>query len=247
MAASSSPGAIGFELMPSRMTQFLHPTVDPSDRYDPTFIGCTRKAKIPPHLTAQSVEKGKRILAEKQAHDETVLQQQLQSFTAPTFRSDVESHRFGVGFSRRPQQAIQQDRQRIIKDQSERQLHEDHAAARRVSLANRNFSQFDIVTGEPCNITQFYPTAHPASSTRPELFHHKMDWPHARDSSVFPPAVSKTSRPPPVPGLHDVAGNIMPKNRRQARIMCDGLTSTKREWSVAQQLKCGDGYVLPKL
>lgn len=237
----------GFDTMPSRITQFLHPAVDPTDRYDPTFIGVQRKAKVVPQLTAQNVEKGKRILAEKQAHDQTVLQQQRQAFIEPAFRSDVESHRFGAGFARRNQSQIQQDRQRLLKDTEEAQRHEGQAAARRVSLASRNFAQYDIITGLPASITQHYPTAKPTPSDRIEPLHRKMDWPESRKSSVFPRATQRQHDSSYRSPLLDASGAAVPQNARQDRLIHDGLTATKREWSVAQQLKCGDGYVLPKI
>lgn len=219
------------------MTKFWHAPVDKSDTYDPTFLGVQRKAKVQPNLTAQHAERGKHICVEKQRHDPSVLIQLKEPYVAPQFNSSVEQHRFGHGFHRRGESNIQQDRQRVLKDAEEASRHESQAAARRVRAASRNFSQFDIITGQPTHITSFFPTASPAASDRTEKLHRKMDWPGMSASSVFPQDRGQA-------GAHPQQHVLNP---RQQRLASDGLTCTKKEWSVAQQLRCNDGFVLPKI
>lgn len=235
--------ATGFEKLPSKCTNFLHPTVDPNDRYDPTFLGVTRKAKLQPMIPEPMEDRGKRIRTDKQAHDPAVLHQDARLYKEPNTSSDVHVSRFGPGFSRRSGSLIQSDAPRKEQEATQKQRREEQTDARRVRLAGRNFSQYDPITGNPTTIGKHFPAAQPVANTQPELLHKAMRWPATRDSCVLP-NTSLEVRTEAYRKAHPAAEG---PNARQMRMMNDGLTSTKRDWSVAQQLKCNDGYVLPKV
>lgn len=235
--------ATGFEKMPSSFSNFLHPAVNPNDRYDPTFLGVTRKAKLQPMVPEPLEDRGKKIRLDMQSHDPSVLHQDARMYKEPQSSSSVSQNRFGAGFSRRQGNSIQSDAPRKELEEKHRVQQEKQADARRVRAAGRNFSQYDPITGNPTTIGNHFPAAKPVANTQPEVLHKAMRWPETRDSSVLPNTameqrkaawLSQQSAEPPV-------------NRRMERLQNEGLTTTKREWSVAQQLKCNDGYVLPKV
>lgn len=224
----------GFECMKSSYTNFWHPAVDATDRFDPTFQGVPRKAKVDPKLTAQHQERGKRIQAAMQAHDPKVMCQLPEQHRDLQAVSDVQQNRFGNGFTRRMESTIQQDRLRVMKTADERARKDAAADARRVRGAGRNFSQFDTISGQPTEITKYFPSATPVSSDRPELLHKAMHWPERQQSTVFGSSAGSSMR--------SSTGQSL--SRRQQQLLNEGLTSTKREWSVAQQMSCNDGYVV---
>jgi hypothetical protein len=243
---SVSSMSTGFETMKSACTNFWHPAVDPSDKFDPTFLGVQRKAKVAPMLTPQHQERGKRIQVENQAHDPKVLAQIPAQYRDLHASSDVVQNRFGNGFSRRGESTIQQDRLRVMKTADERVRKDAASDARRIRGATRNFSQFDAITGQPTSITKFFPTATPGTSEGVDMFHKGMHWPERHYSSVLGgtnPAITQT-RTSRTASLNSNPAVQPSLSRRQQQLLHEGLTATKRDWSVAQQLSCNDGYVV---
>ncbi|CUG92600.1 Hypothetical protein, putative [Bodo saltans] len=234
----------GFETMKSACTNFWHPAVDPTDKFDPTFLGVQRKAKVVPMLTPQHQERGKRIQVENQAHDPKVLAQIPAQYRELQASSDVVNNRFGNGFSRRGESTIQQDRLRVMKTADERVRKEAASDARRIRGASRNFSQFDAITGQPTSITKHFPTATPGTSEGIDKFHKGMRWPERVHSSVLGgtnPAILQAR----LPRTTSLSATTQPSlSRRQQQLLHEGLTVTKRDWSVSQQLACNDGYVV---
>ena len=189
-------------------------------------------------------DRGKRIRTDMQSHDPTVLHQDPRMFKEPNASSSVGQSRFGAGFSRRQGADIQSDAPRKELEEKHRVQHEKQSEARRVRAAGRNFSQYDPITGNPTTIGQHFPAAKPVSNTQPEVLHKAMRWPETRDSSVLPNTAMDQRK---AQWLTQQQSRDPPANRRLERLQNEGLTTTKREWSVAQQMKCNDGYVLPKV
>jgi hypothetical protein len=234
----------GFENMRSTYTEKLHPAIDPTDHFDSIFIGVTRKRRAVPVFSEQAVERGKKQHVEMRSHDTTAIGQLSCMYQEPSFTGDLQRTRFGAGFSRRQADVIASDRQRILADAEAAQRKAEAAVRRRDVAANRN-KTFNPITGKETALFEYFKKD--ASHTNPQTTSDErlskcFAWPDRRESHVFPKVGEQTAalqnRASPSPAQQPT--------RRQERLVSEGLAKP-RDWSVAQQMKCLDGFVLPSL
>jgi hypothetical protein len=220
----------GFENMNSTYTQLLHPQTDANDKYDPTFIGITRKRRVeaPEPVSAFLSYRGKQIDSTHMAHDTKCLEQHDMMSRPDTFKGKVQTTRFGTGFARRTRAAMgvddlrKQDVERIehrrvaVMDSRRARTHEQQRATKRTDGSSQIFDPMPTV-----------------GATAPKLSGSRTAAVNAAHSTVF-------SAPERNPTQQQVA--------RLNRITNEGLAEKSRgQWSVKQQMACCDGYVLPRI
>ena len=232
----------GFENMRSEYTAKLHPAIDPNDKFDSIFIGVTRKRRTVPVYSEQCEERGKKQVVEMRTHDPTALGQLGSMYQQPTFSGSVKETRFGAGFSRRPADVIASDRLRVLVDTEHAERRAEAAIRRRDVAANRN-KTYNPITGKETALFEYFKkdSSHVVGHSDDRLS-KVFNWPDNRTSHVFP----KVAEPTPMP-QHMLRSSPSPAglSKRQERLVNEGLAKQK-DWSVAQQMKCLDGFVLPK-
>jgi hypothetical protein len=220
--------------MQSKLNNALHPAVDPSDKYDPTFIGVTRKRRAPPPVSGfLKEERGKQIDVEQKKHGEYLVQLP-EMYQPETFKGDTRSTRFGVGFNRRPMSLIGSDlprRTQQEKNEREAEIRLDHK--REYHFERTRSRPANPITGEipkalalaASHVQRHEPEIHTGKAMSPERWRDNVDfsWDEKR----------RKAAPPPDQRTY---------TNRQQRLMNEGLPAGTKDWSVAQQLSCGDGY-----
>ena len=222
----------GFETMSSKLNNALHPAVDPNDRYDPTFIGVTRKQRAKAPVSGfLKEERGKQIDLEKKKHGDHLVQLETQ-YKPETFKGDTKSTRFGAGFNRRPASLIASDVRRRSEEEKERQKKDNMLEYKREYHFQRTRSSpWNPITGEipqaltkaASHVAKYEPPIHTGKAMSSERWRQNVDfsWSEKRQKAAENTPVTYT--------------------KRQERLMREGVT--EKDWSVAQQLHCGDGYV----
>lgn len=226
----------GFEGLQSRFTQLLHPRLDPNDKYDPTFLGVTRKrrGKAPDSQFVKEV-KGKRIKAEMMSHSD-VLTQLEQQCQPETFKGDTTVTRFGVGFARRSGATIASDFERRSEDEKKKE-----SAVRLLEFRRDHF--FERTRTNPLNpITGETPSAFRDALFPPQLAGHRAGKAVDPQKTVSQLVFNWTD----ASARQQQQAELPPRTKRQDTLAREGL-SQPRNWSVGQQMHCGDGFVLPTL
>ena len=216
--------ATGFETMQSAYTALLHPAVNNDDRYDPTFLGVKRKRRLAEPKTVEMVNRGggKHIDRSKMHHDTDSFAQHQENYVPETFKGATKSTRFGAGFSRRPAKAIGVDTLREANN--ERQEHRmqtllDHRRAQNAAKAQQGGGLAHLFGGGGAS-----------TAPVPRRTEARAAAVRNKQSSVFAP-------PDTVQSTRAIA--------RQQRLVHEGLTTTKKDWSVRQQFQTLDGFSLP--
>mgnify|MGYP001564242646 FL=1 len=224
--------------MTSPFTALLHPRIDPTDTYDPTFTGITRKRRLPsPRRKDPDADQrhcqGKTIHHAMLKHNAEAFAQVAepqgmngkQDGSVVVAHPDVEGHRFGRGFHRRHVTTIGTLAQRELETQRDT-ARKAVLLEKRRELQCKTAAKMNPLTGGPPIVGSFLPPPPPAvSASRAKAIAN------AR-SDIFS---APTSNPTPA------------QLRRRERLQNEGLTHTKKDWSVKNQLQCWDGFVLPKL
>lgn len=219
----------GFESMSSKYSTLLHPPVDPTDTFDPTFVGITRKRRLEVPLQAAAEappHRGKLINHDMLKHDSTVLHQAPQmyaGFDAGNQGPDVVSNRFGQGFQRRHVSTIGTLAHRDVEMQRQQERKEKVAEGNRLRKEEHGSRMNPLTGGPPITGTFQPPPVQTVSASRAKAI-------SCSRSSVFSEA--------PVE-------NTKSQQLRKERLMNDGLTVTKREWSVKEQMHSFDGFLPP--
>jgi hypothetical protein len=204
----------------------LHPKVDPTDKYDPTFLGITRKRRIssPKRVgVVQTPHQGKFINKAMMAHDEHALGQLPENavLVEGGTHPNVMSNRFGKGFQRRHVSSIGTEAHRDLEAQRETHRKEALFDARRAHHLEKHGPKMNPLTGGPPIIGTFCPPPPPlVSASRATAIAN------SRSTIFSAPAATTTAS----------------QALRLQRLTNEGLTTTKKEWSVKQQLSCFDGF-----
>eukprot|EP00744_Colponema_vietnamica_P010533 GILI01014884.1.p1 GENE.GILI01014884.1~~GILI01014884.1.p1 ORF type:complete len:319 (-),score=44.17 GILI01014884.1:214-1170(-) len=292
----------GFENMRSEVNQFLHPSVNPKDKHDPTFLGLSHKRRVhssnpnshPSSLTSTLgggggfalrsnpqdggvtgalttadqwlTHRGKHCDTAGHRHDPSMLTQDpvMAHPFSPT--GSLKECRFGKGFERRAHTAIDAERPRLEAEAQRSVLDEERQKLVRQRHADRSrpldllswkstvtSGHFDTEKSRATNYTHFnYQSDSPTkveTHKQPPLYPSTAaDKPQAK--RTFGDKYSATTVGPPAstpePGVMAAPTANPPLSNRILRFRSEGLVRPK-EWGVAQQLKCGDGYVLPEI
>lgn len=214
----------GFENLTSTYTSRLHPAVDPHDSYDPTFMCVKRKRRIPEPKATETIitAGGKHIDKSKMRHDPTAFAQLEHTHVPESFRGSTQSTRFGTGFARRSAATIGIDALREAENDRLQRRHETLLEHRRRENTLRGQSGVAHVFGS--SATQVSQPANRSVARTAALRNSQ--------STVFAP-------PDPNQSTRAAA--------RLDRLQREGLTVTRKDWSVKQQLTALDGYSLPQI
>jgi hypothetical protein len=204
----------GFENKQSRLTALLYPPIDKADTYDPTFLGLKRKRRLaePKHDEGRSGEGGKHIDRSKMTHDRKCLMQPDGTYVPETFKGSTTSTRFGAGFARRPAKHIGIEAMRDADNERDQMRRESLLEYRRRTNLEKQSTALDHIFRGDS-----LPASHQACQRRMT---------QRNRSTIFDAPATAT------------AGVL----RRQERILSEGLTVTKKDWSVKQQFSALDGY-----
>lgn len=227
--------------MHSKLTELLHPSIDKEDKYDPTFLGVTRKRRVHgPESEFLKEDRGKRISVVHKEHV-PVLGQLESQYREETFAGDTKSTRFGQGFQRKPAALIGQDSFRVYDDERKKEQFDKQLQFKREHFHDRTrATPYHTITGGPPITGPFRPPPFLAGQTIrtfPDKRYKSNVFPNLSGSPAPSTNASSQLQAPEGPQL----------TRRQQLLRSEGLMATKKEWSVAQQMACQDGYVLPKI
>ncbi len=213
--------------MRSTYSERLHPQVDPGDRHDPTFQSVTHKRHVPcPESKYFQAERGKRIFSEPHVHSDT-LTQTLDAVVAPQQHSDMGATRFMKGFMRRQQSNITSGYSTVNADERIATVRSELKQWRRENLIKHSsHAGCNPVTGGSPVLGEATPFQRERLSIRPLEVIRRGE------------AAAATERE---------AVRAARAEERLKKLVHEGLVSTKKEWSVAQQMHCYDGYSLPAI
>ena len=214
----------GFDKMESKFNALLHPPIDSTDTYDPTFMGVTRKRRCPsPTIRrAAKAQIGKSIATDMTKHNAEAFVQLDSVYVPLQATGATRETRFFKGFVRRSAATIGTDRLRENENARLAAYKEDCAARRRARLTAAAEATGARVLGiADSHTTASAPAGHRRKRAEGNYVSH-----------IF---------------SHAEEGPSRSQAARALRLEREGLGDIEREWSVKQSLHSWDGFVLPNI
>ena len=231
--ANIGHGPQWFATQPSACTKRLHPPLDPTDSFDPTFLGITRKKHVPgPESKVFRPDKGKKLSPledERGLHGLGLIRQDTYCKPLNT-ESNLSETRFQKGFVRRKlaQMDLGPRRDDANRDAENLARKAEQDVARSKFLAGQsNRNGFNPVNN-------LKPICGDFVEVRPG---HKNR--RTKETIATMVAVGKDTE-------NERAVHEFRREQRKDKIVREGLAGirggTVKDWSVRQQMHCGDGF-----